>query len=323
MIHIAQDGSGDFTTITAALSSLPSNHEGETVFYIHNGIYKEQLCITTPYLTLLGESREGTILTHGFYAKMLMPDGMKRGTFRSYSCLVDTHDFTAKNLTFENNSGEGTQVGQAIAAYVDGDRIIFDNCRFLGNQDTLFTGPLPPKEIEPNGFLGPKQHSPRINGRHYYNNCYIEGTIDFIFGSATAYFEACEFYSKDIGQPINSYVTAASTPEGQPYGYVMKNCLFTGNCPPHSAYLGRPWREYAKTVLIDCFIDAHICEEGWHDWGKEAAHTTTFYAEYGSTGPGANLCKRPDWITRLAQEQLESYTKESVLGGADCWNPQI
>lgn len=124
-------------------------------------------------------------------------------------------NFTASNLTFENSAGPGTKVGQALALYVDGDRIAFHDCRFLGNQDTLFTAPLPPKEIEPNGFVGPKQFAPRINGRHFYQRCYIEGDIDFIFGGATAYFEDCEFFSKYTGQPISSYVTAASTPEGQ------------------------------------------------------------------------------------------------------------
>lgn len=321
MIHIAQDGSGDFTSVTAALQSIPPDNQEPVTLFIHNGIYKELLTISSPYITLIGESREFTILTYDRYARMMMDDGLKRGTFRSYSCLIDTHDFTARNLTFENSSGRGIDVGQALALYVDGDRIFFENCRFLGGQDTLFTAPLPPKEIEPNGFIGPKQFAPRINGRHYYKNCYIEGDIDFIFGGATAYFEDCELFSKYVGHPVNSYVTAASTPEGQPYGYVMKNCRFTSQCPPRSAYLGRPWREYAKTVLINCFIDEHICEEGWDDWGKVHARPTVFYGEYGSYGPSGSLEKRPDWIHRLADSDLEHYAKERVLAGNDSWNP--
>lgn len=321
MIHIVQDGSGDFTTITAALASIPSDNTKEITFFIHNGIYQERLSITAPHITFIGESKESTILTYNLYARMNMEDGIKRGTFRSYSCLIDTHDFTARNLTFENSSGKGVDVGQALALYVDGDRIVFEDCRFLGGQDTLFTGPLPPKEIEPNGFIGPKQFSPRINGRHYYKNCYIEGDIDFIFGSATAYFEDCELYSKYVGRPINSFVTAASTPEGQEYGYVMKNCRFTSNCPAHSAYLGRPWREYAQTILIDCFIGEHICEEGWNDWGKENAHSTACFGEYGSYGPSADMAKRPHWIRHLSKEQVGHYTKEQVLSGDDSWLP--
>lgn len=322
MIHIAQDGSGDFTSVTAALQSIPPANQEPVTLFIHNGIYKELITVSSPYVTLIGESREFTILTYDRYARMMMEDGMKRGTFRSYSCLIDTHDFTARNLTFENSSGRGIDVGQALALYVDGDRISFEDCRFLGGQDTLFTAPLPPKEMEPNGFIGPKQFAPRANGRHYYKNCYIEGDIDFIFGGATAYFEDCELFSKYVGRPVNSYVTAASTPEGQPYGYVMKNCRFTSQCPPRSAYLGRPWREYAKTVLINCFMDEHICEEGWDDWGKELAHETAFYAEYGSHGPGGDMSRRPDWIKILTEDELEHYTKSAVLSGTDSWLPQ-
>jgi pectinesterase len=321
MIHIANDGTGDFKSIGEALRSLPTDYTGEKVLYIHKGFYEEQIAVTVPHVTFVGEDAKNTILSYGLYARMPMEDGTKRGTFRTYSCLIDTHDFTARNLTFENSAGIGTDVGQALALYGDGDRLFFENCRFLGNQDTLFTGPLPPKEIEPNGFIGPKQHSPRINGRHYYKNCYLEGDIDFIFGSATAYFEDCTFFSKYTGMEISSYVTAASTPKGQEFGYVMANCRFESNCPPDNAYLGRPWREYGKTVLINCYMDDHICKEGWHDWNKEAAHKHSFYGEYGSYGPGAVMEKRPDWIHRLTEADLKRFTKEAVLSGPDGWNP--
>lgn len=321
MIHINKNGGGDFTTITEALSALADGSITDTTLFIHNGIYKEQITISIPHLTFLGESAKETILTYDLYAKMPMDDIGHLGTFRTYSCLIDTHDFTARNLTFENNAGPGSQVGQALALYADGDRLIFDQCRFLGSQDTLFTGPLPPAEIQANGFIGPKQNAPRINGRHYYKNCYLEGDIDFIFGGATAYFEDCEFFSKNAGKEINSYVTAASTPKGQTYGYVMKDCRFTGDCPPHSAYLGRPWREYAQTVLLNCYIGEHIRKEGWHDWGKEIAHETTFYAEYKNHGPSANMEKRPDWIKCLTDHDATSYTKAAVLSGDDNWTP--
>lgn len=319
MIHISKDGTGDFESIQKALDSLPKNNTDEQILYIHKGVYEEQITITTPHVTFLGEDKNNTILSYGLYARMLMEDGMKRGTFRTYSCFIDTYDFTAKNITFENSAGKGTDVGQALAVYADGDRLSFENCRFLGNQDTLFTGPLPPKEIEPNGFIGPKQNAPRINGRHYYKDCYLEGDIDFIFGGATAYFENCTFFSKYTGNEISSYVTAASTPEGQEYGYVMENCRFEGNCPPDNAYLGRPWREFARTVLINCYIGDHICKEGWHDWNKETAHKNAFYAEYGSFGPKGSMESRPDWIYRLKETDLSKYTKKAVLSGTDSW----
>lgn len=321
MIHIAQDGSGDFTSIQEALDSLPSDNPSETILFIHKGIYKERLTITVPYVTFLGESRDDTILTYDRYAQMPSDDIGKLGTFRSYSCLIDTHDFTARHITFENTAGPGTKVGQALALYADGDRLHFFDCRFLGGQDTLFTAPLPPKEIEPNGFIGPKQSAPRRTGRHYYQNCYIEGDIDFIFGGAAAFFDHCELFSKYTGQSVNSYVTAASTPEGQKYGYVFDHCRFTSDCPPHSCYLGRPWREYAKTVLTHCWIGEHICPEGWHDWGKTTAHKTAYYAEYQNAGPGADINARPAWIHKITPEESLSFQKSQVLAGNDNWNP--
>ena len=320
-IHVSQDDRHDFVSVSAALAALPENHTEEICIYIHKGIYKEQLTIRTPYLTLIGENATETVLTYDLYARMPSSDVGKLGTFRSYSCLIDTHDFTAKNLTFENSAGIGPVVGQALAVYADGDRLLFEDCRFLGGQDTLFTAPLPPVEIEANGFIGPKQYEDRLPGRHCYRRCYLEGEVDFIFGGATAYFEECEFYSKDIGKEINGYVTAASTPQGQEYGYVMKSCRFTGNCPPRSVYLGRPWREFARTVLLDCEINEHICPEGWHDWNKPAARKTAFYAEYGSYGASGDIGRRPEWIKRLSDSDSLGFTKERVLAGNDGWNP--
>lgn len=333
MIHICKDGTGDFKSIQAALDALspgahtgnPANHSFNNcpahTLYIHKGIYRERITVSIPHVTFIGEHENSTVITGGLYARMPMADGSKRGTFRSYSILIDTHDFTARHLTFENSSGKGPDVGQALALYVDGDRIFFENCRFLSGQDTLFTGPLPPKEKEPGGFIGPKQFAPRINGRHYYKNCYIEGDIDFIFGSATAYFEQCRIFSKFINKEINGYVTAASTPKGQAYGYVMDRCEFLSDCPEHSVYLGRPWRDFAQTVLINCYMDRHIKEEGWHDWFKTDARRTVFYGEYGNHGPGASIEKRPEWVRRLSDHELPHYRKETVLAGLDGWTP--
>lgn len=321
MIHIGTDDTCDFSSVSQALAALPPSGDEEIILYLHRGHYREQTVFNRPHVTLLGEDVRETILTYDLYARMEMEDGLKRGTFRSYSCLIDTHDITFRNLTLANTAGPGPKVGQALALYADGDRLIFDGCRFLGGQDTLFTGPLPPKEIEANGFVGPKQFAPRINGRHYYRNCYIEGDIDFIFGSATAYFENCEFFSKDIHRPVNGYVTAPSTPQGQAYGYVMKDCRFTSECPPHTVYLGRPWREYGQTVLIHCYMDRHIIPEGWHDWDKPQSHDNSFFAEYQSYGPGADMSFRPSWIHRLSGAHLNRYEKSAVLSGHDGWTP--
>jgi pectinesterase len=337
MITIQADGHGDYPGIGAALEAIAQKRSKDPqtmekncdstglqpydVIFLKNGIYHERVAIDLPFITLVGESEGGVVITGGLYAKMPSDDIGKLGTFRTYSFFVDSHDFTARNITFENAAGPGPEVGQALAVYADGDRLTFENCRFLAGQDTLFTAPLPPKEIEPNGFVGPGQSRPRTPGRHYYKNCYFEGDVDFIFGGATAYFEACEFFSKDIGQPINGYVTAASTPEGQEYGYVMDHCRFTGSCPRHTVYLGRPWREYAKVVLLNCEIGEHICEEGWHDWNKPQAHTTTYFAEYQNYGPSSDPANRPAWVHQLTKEQATRYQRHLVLRGNDNWNP--
>lgn len=318
---VAKDGSKDAVSVAEAVSKIPPDNKERTVIYIKKGIYDEQVEIHSPYLILEGEDAEQTIITGGLYAKMKMEDGRKRGTFRTYTVFIDTHDVCFKGLTIENSAGLGQDMGQALALYADGDRLMFEDCRILGNQDTLFTGPLPPKEIEKDGFIGPKQHAPRINGRQYYRNCLIQGEVDFIFGSATAYFENCELYSVNTGQEINGYVTAASTPKGQEYGYVFYNCRFTSNCPSKTVYLGRPWREYAKTVILNSELGGHICKEGWHDWEKIDARETVLFAEYQNFGVGSGMEYRPNWVQSLTNQEAEQYSKEAVLSGKDGWNP--
>lgn len=316
IITVAPDNRGDYTTITEALAfadTLPP--DTPVTLKLDGGIYQERLEIRRPYLTFEGISKNAadTVITYGLSAFMEMEDGSKRGTFRSYSVLIDTHDFTAKNITFENSSGDGRQVGQALAVYAEGDMLCFDNCRFLGCQDTVFTGPLPPKELKPGGFVGPKQFAPRVNGRQYYKDCYIRGDVDFIFGSATAYFENCEIFSNHRGMDINGYVTAPSTPKDQEYGYVFERCRFTSDCPPRTVYLGRPWRDYAKAVFLNCELGAHIRREGFHDWNKEITHETAFWAEYNSTGEGA-AGPRVSWARQLTGQEAAHYSRKNVLG---------
>lgn len=327
MVVVAKDGSGDFYRISDAISYLEKQYkdgdscrepEGEIV-YIRNGIYEERIEIKIPYVTLIGEDWEKTVISNHYYALMPREDIGKLGTFRSYTMFVDTHDFTAVNLTIENTAGTGPTIGQAVALYADGDRLVFERCRLLGRTDTLFTGPLPPFELKKNGFVGPKQFDERINGRHLYRDCFIEGDIDFIFGSATAYFERCEIFSKSRELPINSFATASSTAEGQKYGYVFESCRFTSNCPASTAYLGRPWRNFAKTVILRSYIGPHICPEGWHNWNKPEAESTIFYAEYKNFGDGFVPSKRAPWSRQLTDQEAEEFSRECVLEGNDGW----
>lgn len=314
IISVNQNGTGDVTTLKEAFAlAQAAPAEVAVEIKIGAGIYKEKLDLERDNVTLLGEDAENTILTFDDYGLFLMPDGIKRGTFRSYTIFVHGDNFTAKNLTFSNTAGFGSKVGQAVAVYADGARMTFEDCRFLGRQDTLFTAPLPPTVIEWGGFRGPRENAPRDNTIQYYKNCYIEGDVDFIFGGATAYFEECQIHSLTRNNDPDGYITAASTPEGRPYGYVFDRCRFTSDCPPDSVFLGRPWRSFAKTVILRSELGAHIKKEGWHDWNKEDARALAYYAEYENYGPGASPETRVAWSHQLTKKEAEKYTKENIL----------
>ena len=188
----------------------------------------------------------------------------KMGTFRTYSVKVEGNNITFKNLTIENNA---EQLGQAVALHTEGDKLAFINCRFLGNQDTIYTG--------------------AEGTRLLFADCYIEGTTDFIFGPSTALFERCTIYSKR-----NSYVTAASTPKDIKFGYVFKECKLTAAPEVTKVYLGRPWRPNAATIFMNCELGKHILPVGWHNWNNTENEKTVRYAEYMNTGEGASTQSR-------------------------------
>lgn len=295
------------------------------VIHIGEGVYREKLVISRPYVTFLGEGRDKTVLVFGHGANEIEEDGEKRGTFRTATVRVNAPDFTAKHLTFQNDAGFGHTVGQAIALYVDGDRCYFEDCGLLASQDTLFDAPLPLDPVKPNG-KGPGEHKPRIRGRHLFYRCFLQGDVDFIFGSGTAWFEECTIFSKMPGdrlppespdtETIYGYVTAASTHPDFPYGYVFHRCKLTSDCPAGSVYLGRPWKEFAKTVFIECELGEHIHPLGWYDWGK--THGNFYYGEYASYGPGASPATRADFSHQLTEEEAGEYTMDKVLEG---WMP--
>ncbi len=315
-----------FQTVHEALTAAAQTG-GPSLIRLFPGVYQEQVTISQPGIRLMGMGKTpaDTVITGNLSAKELLSDGTKRGTFRTYTLFADSDSVTLENLTVENTAGPGEKAGQAIALYADGNGFHARNCRFLGHQDTLFTAPLPEKEIEPGGFRGPKEKAPRRNQTQYYENCWIEGGVDFVFGGAAAYFEGCTFCSNEPG-----FVFAPSTPQGRPYGYVCRDCRFVctwnpedeNGCPSqnprfsHHVYLGRPWRDFGKTVLISCWLGNHIHPSGWDDWGKAHARSTVFFAEYGCLGPGSFKDCRPDWIRSLTKKDLPFYEKEQVLSEA-------
>lgn len=292
-ITVAKDGTGDCTTVQQAINTVEDSNSSETIIYIKNGIYKEKLRLAVSKINVhfIGESVDKTILTYEDYASKKDSAGKAIGTSASASFFIFGADFTAENITFENSSGP---VGQAVAVRVTGDRAKFINCRFLGFQDTLYT------------------HG---EGRQYYFKCYIEGTVDFIFGASTALFDDCTIYGKRGG-----FYTAASTPENKKFGYVFMHCKITGDAPANSFFLGRPWRPFAKTVFISCTLSKLVTPEGWHNWGKVENKKTTFYAEHSNHGEGASTTNRVSWSHQLTVEEARQYTIKNILSD---WNPQI
>ena len=287
-LFVARDGTGEFRNIDDAIEVCRAFMDYHKVIFVKKGIYKEKLIIPS-WLTnieICGEDAEQTVITWDDHANIRTqerPKGM--GTFRTYTLKIEGSDITLKNITIENNSA---RLGQAVALHTEGDRLVFVNCRFLGHQDTVYTG---------------------VGGsRQLFRNCYIEGTTDFIFGPGTAWFEDCEIRSK-----ANSYITAASTPKDQPYGYVFNRCRLTADEGIDKVYLGRPWRDYGYTLFMNCDLGSHIRPEGWHHWKKNREQTAR-YLECGNTGTGADTTGRVGWSRQLDKKEAKKITMEEVLG---------
>ena len=294
-IVVARDGTGEFRTVSEAVEVCRAFMEYHKVIYVKKGIYKEKLIIPQ-WLTnieILGEDRDATVITYDDHANIVNPlTGKGMGTFRTYTVKVEGSSITFKNITIENNSA---RLGQAVALHTEGDRLIFINCRLLGHQDTVYTG---------------------IAGtRLFFKDCYIEGTTDFIFGPSTAWFENCEIHSR-----ANSYITAASTPQDRPYGYVFNNCRLTADADIDKVYLGRPWRAYGYTLFMNCDMGRHIRPEGWHHWQKERQQTAR-YMEYNNRGEGAATDKRAAWTRQLTKKEAQKITMETVFAINDTWAP--
>lgn len=286
---VAADGSGDFSSIQTAVMAAPYRGSGnQWTIRIKPGTYRERVYIQRErgHLRLIGDDPETTRLVQQVHASIPGPDGMPIGTFGTPTLSLDGDVITVENLTVENAAGP---VGQALALRVDGDKVVFRNCRFLGWQDTVFLN----------------------RGRQYFENCRIVGHVDFLFGAATAWFENCEIHSRKGG-----YLTAASTPPDQEYGFIFHRCRITGtNGEPY--YLGRPWRSHAMTLFVDCEIDANVRPEGWHEWNAQDHAATVRYGEYHCTGPGASNGKRVAW----AKAEGVNLSIKKVLAGNDGWFP--
>ncbi len=298
---VARDGTGEFRTIDEAIEVCRAFMDYHKVIYVKNGTYKEKLIIPSwlQNIEICGESAENTIITYDDHANIQIvlgtaePRTQPMGTFRTYTLKIEGNAITLKNITIENNAA---RLGQAVALHTEGDRLVFINCRFIGHQDTVYTG---------------------VAGtRLFFKDCYICGTTDFIFGPSTAWFENCTIESL-----INSYVTAASTPKDQPYGYVFNNCRLIAQLEATKVYLGRPWRDYGYTLFMNCDLGKHIRPEGWHNWEKHREQTAR-YLEYNNHGDGAKTTERVGWSRQLTKKEASKITPENVFRQETSWLPE-
>ena len=292
---VAADGSGEFQTIQRAvdhaLDHLPEK-VGRVILEIRPGVYHERLKVPqdSPRVTLRGSDATSTVITYSMGA------ANAGGTFFSPAIEVDGAAFEASNITFENSFGVGTQ---AVALSIHSDRAVFRNCRFSGWQDTLYAA----------------------SGRQYYRDCFIEGHVDFIFGNAAAVFDHCEIHSRGAG-----YIAAhRRTRSDEPTGYVFRDCRLTGAAAAAEGagvLLGRPWRSCARVVFLDCSMGSHIRPEGWDNWNHTPANEkTAWFAEMGSTGPGADAAARVAWAHTLTPAAAAAFAPEVFLKGSDGWSP--
>ena len=294
-IVVARDGTGQFRTIDEAIEVCRAFMDYHKVIFIKKGTYKEKLIIPQwlQNIEICGEDMNETIITYDDHANIKTqerPNGI--GTFRTYTLKIEANDITLKNLTIENNAA---RLGQAVALHTEGDRLIFINCRFIGHQDTVYTG-MPYTRL-------------------FFKGCYICGTTDFIFGPSTAWFEECTIESL-----VNSYVTAASTPADAAYGYIFNNCRLIAKDGVDKVFLGRPWRDYGYTLFMNCDLGAHIRPEGWHHWEKQRENAARYF-EYNNHGAGALPQQRVAWSRQLTKKEAQQITPAKVFNRQDNWNP--
>lgn len=289
-LFVARDGTAPYRNVADAVEVVRAFMDYTMVIYVKKGVYKEKLVIPSwvKNVEIVGEDRNNTIITYDDHANI-----NKMGTFRTYTVKVEGSDITFKNITIENNSA---QLGQAVALHTEGDRLLFVNCRFLGHQDTVYTG--------------------SENARLWFRHCYIEGTTDFIFGPSTAYFSDCDIYCKR-----DSYITAASTVKDIKYGYVFDHCHITAAPGVTRLYLGRPWRPYGYTLFMYCDLCKEVLPEGWFNWNNPENEKTARYLEYKNTGEGASVKNRVSWSHQLSKKEAEQINVENVLGIGKLWIP--
>ncbi len=304
---VSHDVSGNYKDLQSAINAAPDNGKKPFRILVKPGRYEGQFIMPKEkkHIELIGEDVTNTVLTYSLNQnESPVPDG--KLIYNNAGTVVLGDDFHAENITFQNTFGDH---GQALAMRVDGDRAVFNHCRLLGWQDTLMLN----------------------NARQYFTNCYVEGRVDFIYGSATAVFDRCEIHSKNGG-----HITAASTPPEKPFGFVFLGCKLTGDSTPWMnptntaaakplkkpmADLGRPWRPFASVTYVRCEMGDHIKPAGWDNWRNPTNELTARFSEFNSTGPGGSLERRVKWSKQLTKDEAKNLTVKNILAGSDGWWP--
>ncbi len=302
-----------YSTLQQAVDSIPENNQEWTKLVLAPGVYREKVVVNKDRVEITGE---GAKIVWGDYALQLLPDGTTKNTFLTATLLVTGTDVVLRGVTVENDAGDGRKVGQAVALYAAGDRFQCYDCRFIAAQDTLYAGPVLWKLHSHTDRPIPKgvenvADKPDVDARQYYENCYLQGDVDFIFGPYRCWFENCTLYANARG----GYYTAANTPADQPFGLVFHRCRLTGECEPGGMYLGRPWREGAATAFIHCRMDECVNPQGFCDWENPFRALTRRSCEYPSPCPE----KRHPGMGVLSVQEARAYTVENVLNG---WKPE-
>ncbi|WP_245553843.1 pectinesterase family protein, partial [Cytophaga aurantiaca] len=292
---VAKDGSGNYTTVQAAINAIPNNSTTPQVIFIKKGTYTEKVEIpsTKTHLVLIGEDVASTIIAYGDYSGsgkiyngiITYANGTAIGTSTSHTLYAAAPDFTMMNITVINTAGD---VGQAVALNSNADRQFYYHCKITGHQDTYLTW---------------------AGTRYYLKDCYLEGAVDYIFGAGVALFDSCQLNSVRSA----TCITAASTVQNFKFGYVFQNCKITSNSGVTGVFLGRPWRPYCQVVFINSEESSVIDPAGWSKWSGNTNDQTCYYAEYKNCGPGSGTANRATWTYQLTTAQAATYTRTNIF----------
>ena len=330
--RVAADGSGDYSTVQAAIDHVPATGG---IVLVAPGTYREQVIINQSHVTLRGTGSDP--------GRSIIVDDTSQGTRGSKPSYATVHvlgdDFRAANITFQNDfnrTHEQVSAGsQAQALNMEGDRNILSNVHILANQDTLYIGARgcgqagslrapPPNSTSfpPGSQPAPRMPCTPVPTRSYFTHCVVAGNVDFIYGDGNAVFEDCEIHS--TAHAAGGYLTAQGKYiADQQSTFVFNHCRLTGEPGLAHVYLGRPWRPYASVVYLNCVMGAHIDPVGWHEWHPGETHNldTVFYAEYKSTGPGGSPAIREPKSHQLTKAEASQFETVRFLSGTDHWNP--